>query len=293
MNSILKLLVPILCGLTLMACNNHATTGDGQKALSTEAITAIAGVAVAASENYGPYMLFKASDFNPMGNASKLKKLAYYAAPARPETDNEEVRMEDVVASLFPLGWSEAGRFAYATYATDYSGTKMVNYMIKDMAKGDTLWTQYFSYAMVEDTADLYSELEADTVILINGTETEEELFRYAWILHEKTVLPELEKAGIRFDPAMDFRKQSNYGANIFEVEQTVKSEDFFAEYTLKSNKLAPKVIYSDYFGEQPEIAGMIKSPFNETIVVVCRQRRPLFEMENEVVPLLEGYSLD
>jgi hypothetical protein len=146
---------------------------------------------------------------------------------------------------------------------------------------------------MVEDTADLYSELAADKVILIKGPETEEELFRYAWMLDEKVILPELEKAGIRFDPSVDFRKQPKYGTIVFEVEQSVESEDFFAEYRLKGNELDPKVIYSDYFGEQPKIAGVIKSPYDETIVVVCRQRRPLFEMENEVVPLIEGYALN
>lgn len=293
MNSILKFIIPAMCCLSLMACKNNLPgkeTGNPEEAIS-EITDPPQGVQI--DRDYGTITLFTASDFNATDNSRKLKKLPYYKAPAPPTDTEDMIYIPDAINSLFPLGWSEEGNFAYAIYSIGYNGEHNINYLIRNMGTGDTLWRKDFFYEMVEDTTELYSEVGAETFILINGPETEEDLFRYTWLLNEKTVIPELQQAGIQFDPSATFEKQSNYGNITFEVVQTVENEDFFSEYSLMSNQFEPKVIYSDYFGRKPEIAGVIKSPYGETIAVVCWQKRQIHEMSNEIVPILSGYQLD
>ena len=241
----------------------------------------------------GPYAFFMASALKESNYSKKIKELVYYKAPKAPAADSAEIVMADVITTLFPLGWSKEGLFAYAEYSIAYEGSHNVAYTIKNMNSGDTLWRKEIAYGIVSDTAELYFEFDPAAVVLVNGTESKEQVFKYMWLLSEKEVLPGLKKEGIVFDPAVAFTKQAGYQGISFEIEQAFESEDFLSEYTLKSNKYGPRVIYKDYFGEQPEVAGLIRSPYTETLVVVCRQRRPLFEMEREIVPILVGYKLD
>lgn len=291
-----QFIIPTMCCLTLAACQNSPSVkeGDTTGPPAAEPAHVIEGVRVNGGSDYGPYILFNASSFRETENSKKLEKLVFYEAPEAPPANDDEPQIEDAVAGLYPLGWSKGDNFAYAVYSVAFHGAHVVNYELKDMGTGDILWRKEISYAMVKDTAELYSEMAADTVILINGAESDAELFKYAWMVSEKEVLPALEREGIIFNPSGAFLKQDYYKDNTFKVEKTAGEDPGDeTEYTLKSNKLGPQVIYKDYFGREPEVAGVIKSPYNETIAVICRQKRTLFEMANEVVPIIVGYKLD
>lgn len=65
MKSILKLIIPVLCGLSAIACKNNrpAEATENQEETTTETVNTIQGMQIARGENFGPYTLFIASAF--------------------------------------------------------------------------------------------------------------------------------------------------------------------------------------------------------------------------------------
>lgn len=297
MNRTTKLIFPVLCTLVFAACRNNTSTNSGGTAEEMPEETT-AAIEDETMEEGGEWELtfHKASELKASDLFNQLEELVFYEATEPPAEEGEPGYRFEQVTKLYPIGWSKDGAFAYAEYAKTYHLGHQVVYTIKNMNTGDILWQQEMTFGMAEEDAgeEAYGELESDQVILIKGDESEEQLFAYAWAASEKALPAALKKAGVVVNPSGKFLKQTNYKGISFEVEEReTQAERNPMKYYLKSSKHDPALIWEDYFpASKTTVAGVIKSPQSETIAVLVRQKRQFFEMTDEVVPILVGYSL-
>jgi hypothetical protein len=297
MNRTTKLILPVLYILVFAACrNNTSTNNSGTAEEMPEETTAAIEDETMEEDGEWELTFHKASELKASDLFNQLEELVFYEATEPPAEEGEPGRRFEQVTKLYPIGWSKDGAFAYAEYAFTYHLGHQVVYTIKNMNTGDTLWRQEMTFGMAEEDAgeEAYGELESDQVILIKGDESEAKRFEYAWAASEKALPAALQKAGIVVNPSGKFLKQNNYQGIAFEAEEReTQDDDNPMKYYLKSNKHDPMLIYESYFPvSDTKVVGVIKSPQSETIAVLVRQKRQFFEMTDEVVPILVGYSL-
>ena len=295
MRSLLKRMLPSIGCILLLACNSNTSTTEekSQAEVTPLVIAAVTGEFIEATDEHEAYTLYKASALSSSDYAKKLTELVFY--------EESEVEMEsetasgDILRKLYPLGWSKEGNFAFAEYSVGYHGDHVVSYSIKNMASGKVVWNKEFIFGMLQDVSEYYSELGAESVVLIKGGESDDELFKYAWTITEKVVIDALKKEDIIFNPESTILKQSNYEGITFAIEK-IKSEDdeYEVEYLLKSDQHDSKVIFKDAWeAYQPKVVGVIESPFSKTIAVVCSQKQQVFEMTDGISSSLTGYTLE
>ena len=223
--------------------------------------------------------------------SKKLKRLDFYQNPNATEEEKEF----ELVTLFYPLGWSEEDKFAYAQFSESYHGEKMVTYIIQNMSTGDTLWKKESEYYLASGSSEVFLEGFPNAVILTNGDETEDELFKYCWRLDESEVANQLEAEGITLTSVGKFMRPAKYTDASFEIEATNnEEEDPPIQYIIKSDKYDPIVFHEDYFpANGTEIVGLNQSPSGENIIVFVMQKQHLFEMTSAVVPILLGYPVD
>ncbi len=295
----LILLLPILCGIFLIACKNTTATPpeETSEKLQIEASTVFDDDLTEEDLN-APTVYYSASILKESEFSKKLEELVFYENPKTSGDELDENGHHVEFTKLYPLGWSKDGNFAWVTHSYTYDLGYQMTYTIQNMNTGDIIWNKQITYGMLEEgSEDEASEgAESHFVIQIKKGETEEQRFKYAWMAREAIVMETLEKAGIVPNPSGEFLQQPNYKDITFTVEGVEKEEDEENpnQYFLKSNKFDPKLIWKDYFPvHEMKVAGILKSPYRETIVVVCMQNRQLFEMTYVTVPILTGYKLD
>ena len=281
MSLIQKNLSLLLVGLLLLAACSPSSQNSETASTETVTIEENAPATAIESETINGITYYNASTFPESESFKQLKKLNFYGNP-------DEIDEMDQVTEFFPLGWSADGKLAYANYSILYHGDHWLTYTILNVNTGDTLVHKELDYVLMSEEEE-ESEAEASNIIMTTEDVSEKDGFRYVWTASETVVMEDLKKAGIDFKPFNNFTLIANYSEASFEIEEKEMDPEGVM-YTLNSDKYPSKMIYQDYFPAGVNVSGIITSPVNDNIIVICRLERQAFEMSDEVVALPVSY---
>jgi hypothetical protein len=296
MKPILKIMLPLACCLVLFTCKNYTQKkSDEQEDVSVEETTdAFDDELITGDNSKEPQLKKPHYDLSTMKEsayAKKLMELVYYEKIKKSEEGH--TGYSNYYYQLYPFGWSKKGNFAYAEVGNT-EGELEIRFTIKNMNTNKILWSKSNYYAIGDATTQQQGYISINTTEF--KSDTEYKPIQYAWLVHENVLLKVLEKAGIKFNPAVELLKQASYKDITFEITHAEVENGGVEEfkYTLKSNKYDPQFLSQTQF-ESPKtyISGILKSPYSETIAVVVEQKQYFFEGDSNIVPILIGYKLN
>lgn len=187
-----------------------------------------------------------------------------------------------------PIGWSMDGKFAYAQFYESYNEGACIIVVIQDMVFDKVLWK-----------IDLCSEY-------LNGGEnfnveemnlTKEQL----WDSQKSKIETHLLKYQIKQEQHIDFRTKSIHQINKQKYDFTL-SMNGQIQINCSANDLGKKSIYKAtledfqdrfiYSSSEYYISGIIKSPYEDRIIVVSHLLEKGFEFTRDEYFLLTGAHL-
>lgn len=198
------------------------------------------------------------------------KELVYYEAKA--ETEEEQDGHYTVTKTFHPIGWSQDGKFAYAEFFDSYADGLTILVSIQDMKTDKLIWQ--------EETIDGSNEKELWNSI---RSKTEKALLK-----HE-----------IKFNQKIDYRKESWHRINgqAYKFALTANNRiqidcraKGLGEKTIFKQKITPEDFEYEHRGAS--VSGIIKSPYEDRVIVVYQKLSKGFEFMNDETFHLVGCHL-
>jgi len=219
------------------------------------------------------------------------KEINYYPDEKSEEEMTEDEYMEIVhntTQSFHPIGWSIDGKFAYANFFVSYHGDLMMIINVQDMVSDKSLLEEDFSLT------DFVNEGDPT-----KNSVTAEQL----WAAMKDKVNKALAKYKIRQEKKIDYREDTWHRINGQAYKFALTSpksanEDYSTEIQIncRAKGLGEKTIFKgdvDYDNKGGYyVAGIIKSPYQNRVAVVCHFIERGFEGATDTYCHLVGCNL-
>jgi hypothetical protein len=193
---------------------------------------------------------------NAIGQSLKLpKELVYYNEKAE-EEENDGYYVE--TTRFHPLGWSKDGKFAYVKFFDAYSDGLSILVVVQDMASDKVIWSKEANNGISNEA--LWKELKNST---------------------EKT----LAQYGIQSKQSIDYRQESWHRINGQAYKFALTTNDRI-QINCRAKGLGEKTIFKqdisaedfEYMNISARVTGIIKSPYENRVIVVYRTLSKGFE---------------
>ncbi|MCP4441819.1 MAG: hypothetical protein GY810_23175 [Aureispira sp.] len=214
------------------------------------------------------------------------KEIVYYPEQKSMEEMTEDEYMEiahNTTQSFHPIGWSADGKFAYASFHISYHGDLIMILNVQDMISDASLFTEEFSLTDFVNEGDPTK----DNV-------TAEQL----WSAMKDKINKALARYKIRQEKKIDYRKETWHRINgqPYKFALTMPAdEDGIVQINCRAKGLGEKTIFKgevDYDSGDYYVAGIIKSPYQDRVAVVCHFIEGGFEGSVVTFPVLVGCNL-
>lgn len=212
------------------------------------------------------------------------KEINYYTTENKPKEAEEE---EDntggrytVSNDFHPIGWSADGKFAYAQFCDEYSDGLTISVFVQDMTTDKIIWSE---------SSSSYDEKKI---------KTSNQKFGLWKSLIDKTEKA-LAKYNIKQEKTIDYRKGSWHRINGQAYKFALTTKGKF-QIDCRAEGLGQKMVYKkdvdEHYFDYPFLAakveGIIKSPYEDRVIVVFSLEESGFEFIDDLMFQLVGCHL-